>query len=52
MPGTNRGFFTDAEWVAAWRRYHRTHARKLQLVCFSCAKQRYAGPAAEGGPEL
>ncbi|PSC70624.1 hypothetical protein C2E20_5954 [Micractinium conductrix] len=41
-PESNRGTFTDAEWVAAWRRYHRKHAR-LQLLCVPCAKERTAG---------
>ncbi|KAL4447264.1 hypothetical protein ABPG77_007297 [Micractinium sp. CCAP 211/92] len=49
VPGTNRGCFTDAEWAAAWRRYHRRHAKKLQLVCFQCVKQRNAGQAAGAG---
>lgn len=49
VPGTNRGCFTDAEWAAAWRRYHRRHAKKLQLVCFRCVKQRNAGQAAGAG---
>ncbi|KAL4443635.1 hypothetical protein ABPG75_011372 [Micractinium tetrahymenae] len=48
VPGTNRGCFTDQEWAAAWRRYHRTHAKRLQLVCFRCAKQRSTAEQAAG----
>jgi hypothetical protein len=40
VPGSSQACFTDPDWQAQWRAYHRRNTRRLQIVCMRCVRQR------------